>query len=132
MSDDANPVPLKEGLHDVRGHRHPSNMFDIAPGKGLLISDERKRFQKRPGIARRALIPEAAHPGRQLLPHLNAPARGDLLEHESRRLVAGFEGRQGLPNLALLHRVINLKEVHQAVQGKGLPCSQQGPLHNIF
>ena len=107
-------------------------MFNIAPGQRLLISNQRKRFQKGPGIARRAFIPKPAYPGGKLLPDLNAPAGSDLLQHQPRGLITRLKGRQGLPQLALVHRIINLKEVHEAIQGKGFPCGKQGPFHNIF
>ena len=58
MTDDAHPFALDQRLHDGARYAHAADLLDFAAADGLAVGDKRERLQQRPGVARRALLPQ--------------------------------------------------------------------------
>jgi hypothetical protein len=74
MPNDAHPLMLEQGLHDLRTHGDAADFFDIAARDRLAVRDDRQRFHQRTRILLRFLFPQATDPLAHLLPHLQAIA----------------------------------------------------------
>ncbi len=57
VANDAHPVPLDHGLHNIRIHGDTANRFDLGASDGLAVSDQGKRLEQRTRITRRSLRP---------------------------------------------------------------------------
>src|SRR5690606_10843125 len=82
-------------------------------------------FQKRAGIALRALLPQSADPRCEALAHLQAVATGDFLEFKGPPLAALAEHLQRRAQLRRIGPLDLVEQFAQTFQGQRLARGQQ-------
>src|SRR5205814_10316069 len=80
MTDDFDPLPVLERLHDVRGYGDAADGLNIAAGYGLLIGDDRQGFHDRTGISWRLFGTQSIQIRLHVGASLETPTGRDLHE----------------------------------------------------
>jgi hypothetical protein len=80
VTDDANPIALEQGPHDVGAHDDAPHLLDLGARNRLTIRDQRQRLEQRTSVARCAFLPQRLQPIGHRALDLNAVTRGDFSE----------------------------------------------------
>src|SRR5690606_2114181 len=60
IADDAHPVALQQGAHDLRVDGDATDLLDLATGDRLAIGNQCQRLENRAAVTRRLFLPLAA------------------------------------------------------------------------
>ena len=131
MPDNTNPLPLMQGLDDIRANRHAADFLDFATGNRLAIGDQGQGFQQRPGILLGSFLPQARHPGAQRLPHLEAETAGDFLQFEAPTITAFGHFLKRLANSGVFGAFVLLEQLRQLRHRERFAGRQQRALDNL-